>query len=351
MKNPKKDLRGASKSNLMLLFKKKRGEFMKFLKERGFSMIQVMLAAGMVGGLSLAVMQLSQNASRVGVGADSKMDVVQLRSTVNALLANENFCRLSLAGKDSAGNPASDLDGTTISDIHFGKDNIDDQTGSGLPVQLYYGNQNGDARTKLKVGPGVKLGSLKISSAQLYMDNGTGPCSGDYCENLNHSDAGTLVVKYERKINAKTVREETEKFDVFVAMSTDSSNESTIQSCAIQPSLSLDCMVVRGPNSGNQDDDQSTAFCPAGYKITGCSVHGNWGNDGSFPKDSDNSCVGQFDGGGHGIDPYAVCCRITAGGGTTSTTTSSGGTTSGGSSGGSSGGIHGSSTGGAQMQN
>lgn len=212
---------------------------MKFWNNRGFSLVSVMVAAGLLGGLSLALMQVMKNIRDGQSRANSAADEAEMMVSVRMVLDNPNYCKMSLAGEDPVGSPVT----FKKKDIDFAGAEINagsafTETSEGLDVDLWYSNVAGDSRTFKKFNgadnPGSndksKFGKLNITSMKLIMNNGLGGCSGNYCEGTA-SDTGQLVIIYEKKISSSEVRKMKKFFNVNVGMSTDSSGNTTILSC------------------------------------------------------------------------------------------------------------------------
>jgi hypothetical protein len=212
---------------------------MKLWNNKGFSLVSVMIAAGMLGGLSLAVMQVMKNIGDGQSRANSMADEAEMAISVRMVLDNPNYCRISLAGEDPAGSPVTfkkkDID---FAGVEVNRGSAFTEVSEGLDVDLWYSNVAGDSRTLKKFNgadsPGSddksKFGKLNITSMKLVMNNGLGGCSDNYCDGTD-SDTGQLVIIYEKKINSSQRRKMKKIFNVNVGMSTDSSGESTILSC------------------------------------------------------------------------------------------------------------------------
>ncbi|MAX65966.1 MAG: hypothetical protein QF441_12665 [Bacteriovoracaceae bacterium] len=189
--------------------------------EKGFSLAQVMIAAGLLGGLSLIFMQLMKNMGQAQNFAQSKSDEIELKSSMRMILNDEKFCRVSLAGNGPSGSPSSP--------IVFKKKNIDEND-EGLDIALYLSNQAGDARTLKKFNgennPGTndksKFGRLKIKTLKLIMNNGIG---SNYSDSLIHTDVGVLRAVVEKKVSTTQTRKIKMDFDLNLVMSTGQSPE------------------------------------------------------------------------------------------------------------------------------
>ena len=195
--------------------------------DKGFTLASVMVAAGLLGGLSLVVMQLTKNINQSQSFAQSKTDEIELKTSIRLLLDDDRHCRVSLAGDGASGTP--------ITPVTFNKEDIDEDN-EGLDVALYLSNQVGDARGLKKFNgsnnPGgddkSKYGNLTITSMKLIMNNGIG---SNYSESIGHNDVGQLRVVAQKKISGTQTRDLVMNFDLNVGMATDSSNETTILSC------------------------------------------------------------------------------------------------------------------------
>ncbi len=210
-----------------------------FYNQKGFSLIQVLVASAILGGLSLTFMRLMGNMQQAQNSIQSKGDETELYTSIRMILENEKFCRVSLAGN---GNPE-----TSLVPITFEKKDIDDSsvgTLEGLDVSLYLSNQEGDTRTLKKFNGadnviGVdkhKFGSLSITSLRLIMNNPTTPPNQNYGNGTNQSDTGIIRVYYEKKVSSSQTRELFMDFDVRLSFSTgqapEGSGVSRILSCS-----------------------------------------------------------------------------------------------------------------------
>lgn len=110
--------------------------------EEGFTIAQVLIAAGLMGALTLVFMNLMKNMNQAQSFAQSSADEIELRSTIRMILDEEKYCRVSLAGDGPVGSPSSP--------VVFEKEDIDEDS-EGLDISLYLANQDGDARTTKKL--------------------------------------------------------------------------------------------------------------------------------------------------------------------------------------------------------
>lgn len=217
---------------------------MRLLNNRGFSLASVLVAAGMVGGLAIAVMQLTKNVSDSGRMAESQAGAMELRTSIRMILDNRNYCRISLAGEGPAGSPTTP--------ITFAKSDIDEET-EGLDIALYLSDQVGTSRTLKKYNgennPDTEdksaVGKLKIKSIKLIMNNGTG---SDYTDSPSHTDMGIIRVLLEKKLSNSQMRTTTHDFAVNLNLATgqspEASGETRIISCSSDPAAAGDHSLV-----------------------------------------------------------------------------------------------------------
>ena len=85
--------------------------FKNFLKsEKGFSLAEVMVAAGMLGALSLAVMQLTKNMSGSTKALEASSEALTVTNAIKTTLLGEGACKNTLENVNISGN-------TTITEI------------------------------------------------------------------------------------------------------------------------------------------------------------------------------------------------------------------------------------------
>ncbi len=206
--------------------------------QRGFSLVQVMVASAMLGGLALGVMHIMSNITTAQNMARIIEDKMSLGNEIRMILNNENFCRVSLVGNGPQGEPNNP--------IVFKKSDIDSLVDA-IDVEFFISNQKGNKRS-IKKFSGVdpiksKYGRLKIKSIKLTMNNPIETedeekedCGEDYCPSLLHSDIGLLQIILEETLGREKVRQTTLKYNLNVDMKTDQDNNTTFLSCNIQSS-------------------------------------------------------------------------------------------------------------------
>ncbi|PIP91780.1 MAG: hypothetical protein COW01_05335 [Bdellovibrionales bacterium CG12_big_fil_rev_8_21_14_0_65_38_15] len=196
------------------------------VNQRGFSLVSVMVAAGLVGGLALAVMQITKNSQTGLKFAESISDEIDLRENIKAIVSNPSFCRLSIAGNGAEGSPSSPV---------IFKKNLNDQDNEGLDIEFFLGNQLGTARTTKKYSGSDSSANtyngLTIKSIKLIFDNGTG---FNYSTSSFHQDIAKIRLVFEKKYD-KAIREKQMDFQTTVSMQTDVLGNSTLLGCNLTP--------------------------------------------------------------------------------------------------------------------
>lgn len=195
--------------------------------ETGFSLTSVLVTMGLLGMVSLGVMQVSKNIGDVQTSASSKSDELELNNSIRLLLNEERFCRVSLAGNGPKGTPTTP--------VVFQKSNIDQDT-EGLDVALFLSDQAGVNRSLKKFnGANNPAGNdksqvhgIKITSLKLIMNNGTG---SNYADSPLHSDIGIIRMMGQKRISSTKTRDFKVDFDVRMDLSTTGGN-TTILGCS-----------------------------------------------------------------------------------------------------------------------
>jgi hypothetical protein len=197
------------------------------------------MAAGLLGGLSLGLLQVIKNVMNSQSRVTSIEDETEMAISVRMILENPNYCKMSLAGPDPLTNPVlfkkKDIDFAGV-EINAGSNYS--ETSEGLNISLWYSNTAGDARSTKKFNgadnPGTndksQFSKIKILSIKLVMNNGIGTCSENYCPG-NTDDMAQVVMIYEKKISLSNVRIMKKIFNLKIAISTDTTGESTLLTC------------------------------------------------------------------------------------------------------------------------
>ena len=208
------------------------------INSRGFSLVEVLVAVGMMGGLSLLFMRFSSNVSQTQMWMENSQEKLNLRSYIQMILREPKFCRVSLAGSGALGIPDNP--------VIFKKVDIDEIGNEGLDISLYYsdpsGVQRGLKRFNGMNNPGDDedrsfSGKLKIKTLKLIMNN---PPLVNYTESTSHTDFGVIRAEIIERLSKDTERISFMEFPLKIWMKTNSLGESTILGCSDSEITGLD---------------------------------------------------------------------------------------------------------------
>lgn len=192
--------------------------------QRGFTLIEVLIVAGIMGLLAVGAMQLFKNVNDGQTFAASNADEQDLRTDIRLILEDERFCRVSLAGNGPLNQPEKP--------VLFRKANNDEDT-EGLEVELWLSDQKGENRTVKKFsGKDPKFntfGKIQIESIKVIFNNDV---ARDYLEMPAHGDIAELRINYLKKISSSQTRSAQLKLPIKVGMKTDSGGWTTLLTCS-----------------------------------------------------------------------------------------------------------------------
>lgn len=192
-------------------------------EESGFSLVQVLIAAGMMGALALGVMQITQNISQTLSNAQNVQDQMGLFSEIDMLLRNEDHCRVSLGGENFE-----------ASSLAFRRSLLNAEQGATLyPVELYFSSEDGKKRRTKKFSAidsqYKKYGNISIETISLSLENKD---TSNYPQKDRHVDQGFIDVEISRPVSVGQNRLIQKSFPVQLTLQTNLSGETRILSCA-----------------------------------------------------------------------------------------------------------------------
>jgi type II secretory pathway pseudopilin PulG len=216
--------------------------FGKDFGEKGFSLVSVMIAAGLVGVISVAVMSVFKNINSSQQTVQSIGDEAELETMVRYVLDTPKYCAISIADGQEFNKELVDFSNTEITG---GTDF--DSSSEGLDVSLFFSSADGTTRSrKILNGADVPdsnasdgvtesdmstFRSLKINTVKLVFNTDAGCPNDDYCASSTDNDIAQLVVNYAKKVG-DTTRDVNAVFNVRVEVETDASQKSKIISCS-----------------------------------------------------------------------------------------------------------------------
>ncbi len=233
------------------------------INNKGFSLISVMVAAGLLGGLSLGVMQLIKNMSNTQTFSQSSTDYIDLSQEVSLLVSSPEDCTASFKGVSFKG---SNIQGTPVD------------------VELWSADQDGN-RSRLRFSGNSDFGKLQIDAIRLSMPDYTG---GDFPQGSGQSFNALLEIVGKKQITSnqdRDIKAISKSFKLY--FDTDSGGNSTITGCtaASSPSSGGDVVLDSCSWSGyvNNYDGPVNYTCPGDKVISGVrSVHSNGTEDRRF---------------------------------------------------------------------
>ena len=178
---------------------------------KGFGLLEVMIAAGIAGGLMLVLMQLNKNTAQTQSDAYNNADYIELKSQVDNMLMNSFDCTASLKG--------TPFRGSTIKD-------------SPVEVEIWRGDQDGARSRKLISGSDPKFnhyGKLSISKIKFSMPDYTK--GKDFEVGVNQIFKGIIQVEGDKNKMGKTVGFPNITKEINLVFDTTKGGESSIFSC------------------------------------------------------------------------------------------------------------------------
>jgi competence protein ComGC len=185
--------------------------FMVLKNSRGFGLLEVMIAAGIAGGLMLVVMQLNKNSAQTQSDAYNNADYLELKTQVDNMMMNSFDCTASLRG--------TPFKGSTIKETP-------------VDVELWHGDQNGDRSRKLISGSDAKFnryGKISISKIKFSMPDYSGGKDFDF--GPNQIFKGMIQIEGDKNKMGKAVGFPTITKEINVVFDTTKSGQSGIISC------------------------------------------------------------------------------------------------------------------------
>jgi hypothetical protein len=273
---------------------------MKLNNQSGISLVEIMVGIGLLGGISLAVMQLSKNASTSQAQMSASVDFIDLQNELQGILSNPKDCMASF--KNTA------FYGTSIKTIP-------------VPLEIWLGDQAG-VRTRKRFSATdanfKSIGKITISDISFTMP--------DYTLGTNFAPGpgsfkGTLQVNGTKKIMGKDTTTKKITKLIHFSFDTDGAGKSVISSCSLQvtsqtaiPKQGFCTPIVNWDNSNvatcpaisGYATTRISACIPSNYRtITCCYVPSNEDSNGwcSDPMEGHSGC---FSGCGAGSANYTV---------------------------------------------
>lgn len=182
-------------------------------KKSGFSLVEIMVALGLVAGLGMVVMQVMKSSSKGQVDVMNFADYSSIKDEITFLINNSNSCKASLAGFT--------FNGSTIKDTPK------------AGVELWGANQDGDRTTK-KFFAGALFGKTEIEKISFSMPDYT--AGTNWPAGVGQSFTGQLSITGKKSNMGNTKAFNEIKKSINVVFDTDASGLSTVKSCSTSAS-------------------------------------------------------------------------------------------------------------------
>lgn len=205
------------------------GNHVNFFKNnQGFSLVETMVAAGMLGLLAMAGVKLMQNQNQAMKTIEVKSEYNGLMNDIRTILADSNSCRTTLGGRDAKNHPAAPAGTIT---------QITQVTATG-PVARY--TSNPDWRVAQAYGNGkLRIIGIRLSDAATDVETtgGATPQVGTtnliitFTSGLRESNKQLETFEKMMKLNVTTVANSTNIADCSSTVSDNSLNDMT-KACA-----------------------------------------------------------------------------------------------------------------------
>lgn len=72
------------------------------LSQKGFSLVQVLMAVGAMGGAALLFMRMNQNQIEAVKGVEQRSEIIDAVKEIGGILQDQNMCTVAFGGKDAA---------------------------------------------------------------------------------------------------------------------------------------------------------------------------------------------------------------------------------------------------------
>ena len=222
---------------------------MKSYNKSGFSLVEIMVAIGLIAGLGMVVMQVMKSSAKGQVDVMNFADYSSLKDEATFLISNANSCKASLEG------------------FTFNGSTIKDTPKSG--IELWGSDQDGN-RTSKKYYGGAKFGKTEIENITFSMPDYT--AGTNWPEGTDQVFTGQLVIAG-KKSNMGNVRSFSDiKKSISVVFDTNAAGLSTIKNCSTGGGSGAGGVLVKGTfdlGTNVQHTENITTTVPGVLVFTG----------------------------------------------------------------------------------
>lgn len=223
------------------------------MNERGLSLLETVLAMGIMVVGALFTMRLTSNIQAANQQGNAVMDKEMLKTRMRIILSNQEHLNLSASKfTENEALKKSDVDEP------FRDENNDGDPDEGHEVIFYLADHQGNQLGDPIFQAGDRFGSLELNSIRLFLTSDIG--GQDYPEALSHTDMGMIRIYLTKNIN-KTSQESFLDFPIGLTLSTNSIGETTVVSAS-------------NPNAQMQELCEAQGyFWDGNDPIAPCSIH------------------------------------------------------------------------------
>lgn len=220
----------------------------------GFSLVQILIAIGLAGGLALILAQLSKQQATMSLRGHSNQEELEFMSQVRTLLMKQENCQASFSGLSS-----------------FRKVSVDEvESDNGIDLSLKRVSATGDSSTMFSsYSPHNRFGKINIIDIKFFLPNGVGfnyP-SGEF------SDEGIIKVIYEKRTGLEGYSSRSFEVKVRALVNTNTSGESIVVNCGKESEFlkteMADVTYDHVSDWENNWDEPVHYTCPGGRVLCG----------------------------------------------------------------------------------
>lgn len=178
------------------------------MKKNGFSLVELLIGAGLLSALGIGFMTYFKNSSQSQNELLNSFEVIDLKHDIHFYLADDKSCSASLQGLTFKG---STIKNTPINNI-----------------EIWSGDQNSAKVTK-RLYSGLMRGRVKINSISLNMPDYT--AGVNFPQGINQNFKAQIVFKLTKSNFSKIKNVDDINYILNLFFNTDSSGNSTIAGC------------------------------------------------------------------------------------------------------------------------
>lgn len=156
------------------------------LNQRGMSLVEVIIAAAILGGLGVGAMKLKSNLTKTVVTAETGSDLTAIVAEIRTILSNPRSCEATLSGNDPSSTSAGSINSVVRRVLK-----------TGLTAPINYSDENNYNDFKKYKTDDTRYGQGKVKVIEYYLS--------DFDSDVNSTERTThLYIKFNRGKAAQT---------------------------------------------------------------------------------------------------------------------------------------------------